>query len=503
MGAVGGMLGMGGGAGGSGFATPAQARIDDAASIQQATDLYNQNQAQLTSQQGFINQMMPSGTAGLQGQQQAMQGFQDIYAGRGPDLAGAQLQQATQQNIANQAALMGGQRGSSQNTGLLARQASMQGANIQQQAAGQGATLKAQQQMGALSGIGNIANQQIGQVTGAQQAYTGALQGEQQNVLNSIAQANSARASVQSSINQSNASMANTRMGQQGSMFGNIMGGAGSALSSFFSQGGSVAGPTKPIMLYGGGDYAPVDTSNNFDTAQAAQSTAGQVPTAAPPDPGAPKGPKSKIGQFFKNLSNPQSPSPTAANDPNASLGQGANQLGQAIGKGIGNLFSSSKSDSTPSQDYYGNIGGDTPIQTASEYESDRLKAQDPSVNLIGPQPETSGQTTIDTSGDIPTAARGGRVPAMVSPGEVYLNRKAVKEVEKGKDPIKAGDKIPGKAKVKGDSLKNDTVSKTLESGGIVLPKSVMESKHPHWEAHKFVSAIMAKQGKLPAKKSK
>ncbi len=98
--------------------------------------------------------------------------------------------------------------------------------------------------------------------------------------------------------------------------------------------------------------------------------------------------------------------------------------------------------------------------------------------------------------------AEGGKVPAMVSPGEQYLPPQDVKKVEQGADPLSVGERIPGKAKVKGNSYANDTVPKTLESGGIVLPKSVMEAKHPHWEAHKFVAAIMAKNGKsLPKRK--
>lgn len=89
--------------------------------------------------------------------------------------------------------------------------------------------------------------------------------------------------------------------------------------------------------------------------------------------------------------------------------------------------------------------------------------------------------------------AEGGKVPAMVSPGEVYIPPSKVKEAQMSKDPTKVGEKIPGKAKVKGNSYANDTVPKTLEEGGIVLPKSVMEHKHPAWAAHAFVTAITAK----------
>lgn len=91
--------------------------------------------------------------------------------------------------------------------------------------------------------------------------------------------------------------------------------------------------------------------------------------------------------------------------------------------------------------------------------------------------------------------AKGGKVPAMVSPGEKYLPPSEVEKVKKGeKEPVNAGRMIPGKAKVAGDSLKNDTVPATLEEGGIVIPRSVMQSENPAEKARQFVSAVLAKQ---------
>lgn len=92
--------------------------------------------------------------------------------------------------------------------------------------------------------------------------------------------------------------------------------------------------------------------------------------------------------------------------------------------------------------------------------------------------------------------AKGGKVgepvKAMVSPGERYLNPREAKAAKEGKiDASKAGKEIPGKASVKGDSLKNDVVPATLESGGIVIPRSVMESSNPQREAAKFVKVHM------------
>lgn len=98
--------------------------------------------------------------------------------------------------------------------------------------------------------------------------------------------------------------------------------------------------------------------------------------------------------------------------------------------------------------------------------------------------------------------AKGGSVKAMLSPGEKYLSPKEAKAVAQGKaDPMKAGKTVPGKAKVKGDSLKNDTVPATLKAGGVVIPRHVTQSKEAAEKARKFVQAIMSKQSLKRAKK--
>jgi hypothetical protein len=88
------------------------------------------------------------------------------------------------------------------------------------------------------------------------------------------------------------------------------------------------------------------------------------------------------------------------------------------------------------------------------------------------------------------------KVSALVSPGEKYLKPDQAKKVAEGRaDPMKTGEKIKGKAKVKGDSEANDTVPKTLEEGGIVIPRSEMGSEE---DAQKFVAQEMAKHMKSP-----
>jgi hypothetical protein len=98
-----------------------------------------------------------------------------------------------------------------------------------------------------------------------------------------------------------------------------------------------------------------------------------------------------------------------------------------------------------------------------------------------------------------PHMAKGGKVKALLSPGEKYLSPKEAKEVAVGDKKVnEAGHKIPGKAKVEGDSLKNDIVPANLEEGGIVIPRSIMNSKNPEKEAAKFIAKALSEHGKSP-----
>lgn len=103
------------------------------------------------------------------------------------------------------------------------------------------------------------------------------------------------------------------------------------------------------------------------------------------------------------------------------------------------------------------------------------------------------GMATPTDGKDKLRLALGGKVPAMVSPGEIYLPPAQAVAVAKGVASPMQGEVIPGKAKVKGDSLKNDIVPKTLEEGGVVIPRSVLDGPNAHREAYKFVNAALGK----------
>lgn len=393
MGFAGGLLGTAGGAAGTGFATPQQAPIQKPTTDQQAKDAYTANQAALAQQQAFLNQLQ--GQNGIQNQSNVFNQLQGVANGTGPNPAQAMLANNTGANVANQAALMAGQRGAGANAGLIARQAAQQGANTQQQAAGQGAALQAQQSLNALNQLGGIAGQQVGQQQTATQNLTASQQAEQQQLLNSIAQQNNAAVGMQSNVNTANAGLANTTMQGQQALLGGLMNAAG----AMFAEGGTV--PAEPQHLV---DY-------------------------------------SKETPDFGNK---------GANE----LYKGSSSFGKHIAE-------------------YMNKPGASGVGT--------------SVGSAG----TPGMVGV------PTMAEGGQVPALVSPGEIRIKAKDVPAVAKGEKSPLDGEKIPGKPKVSGskNSYANDTVPKTLNEGDIILPRSVTQSKHPHWAAHKFVSALMAKKG--------
>ena len=376
MGAVSGMLGLGGGAGGTGFSGPQSANIVSPVTKEQAQASYDQNQQALQQQQAFLQAVQAQN--GLQNQSNVYNQLAGIANGTGPNPALAQLAQATGANTANQAALMAGQRGSAQNVGLIARQAAQQGAANQQNAIGQAASLQAQQQLSALQNMGNLATTQAQQQANATGAYTTAAQQEQQNLLNSIANTNQANVSNQANINNANADLASRTMKMTGNVLSGLAGGIGSAM-----------------MLGSGGAAAPVVSPG-----------VGRIGAMlAKAEGGAVEGPKSFVGQYLKGMI--------------------------------------------------------------------------PATKM----------------------AEGGKVPALVSPGEHYLSPAAVKKVADGKTPaIKAGEKIPGKPKFPGNDYRNDIVPKTLQEGGIVIPNAVLQSADPHKEAAKFVAAVLAKQGKVAKK---
>ena len=214
----------------------------NAAQLNQA---YGQAQGGIGQQQALLSQIQAQN--GLGNQSQIYGQLQGISNGTGPNPAQAQLAQSTGQNVANQAALMAGQRGAAGNVGLMARQNAQQGAATQQQAAGQAANLQANQSLNAINSAGNIANTQAENQIGATTGLNTAAQNEQSLLQGANNNLNSNTVSAQSNLNNVNAQTAQGNQAASNGLMGGLMNGASSVLSAL-SGGGIVGHDGRKLM---------------------------------------------------------------------------------------------------------------------------------------------------------------------------------------------------------------------------------------------------------------
>ncbi len=489
-GGIAGLLGMGGGAGGTGFNTPS------GTTAEQINNAYKNNQVALGQTQDVANVLAPQLNTAIDSQNVIANQYANQANGNGPNVAKNVLNQATGANVDTQAALMSGQRGAGANPALIAREAAQQGAKIQQQAAGQAATMQAQQQIAAEQAGAQLAGNQVAQTQGAINSNVQAHQGEQ----NILQNANTANNNIQGQL-------ANTTMqGQQGLM-GGVLNAAG-GISGLFAEGGEVHGPKKLDFIHkmakmgmehfhDGGDVAAKPTPSRSFFGGSEESKAATPPPQAPVLSGA----QSFQDSFRKSTHGyadggaidvpavnvyqaPQMPfAPVQSME--GGFTPGANSGAEALGN-VGKHERKKKEDTSK-------------MGTTSD-------STDPNITGANNSLVTSGQATLmaPTLGDMQPASnmsfaahggemhpkfrgphksaianylfnKGGPVKAMVSPGEVYLNPEQVHQVIHGdEDPVKIGMRFKGKAKVKGDSRKNDFIPADLEEGGVVIDRENM-----------------------------
>lgn len=355
----------------------------------------NDYQAQLaptdyTNYQNFINQSGNNSLAGygnfqgIQGQQQALANqLQQQANGQGPNVAQNQLNQSTAQNIANQGAMMAGQRGGSQNVGLLARQSGQQGAATQQQAIGQSATLRAQQQLAAQQGLaqqqGLMGQQNIQEQGTNNQLFGGSAGAQNAQNANNVSNYNMMQG-INSGIAQNNANAVNkTTSG--------LMGGAATAIAAL-SKGGMA-----------GKDGMKMDDHHH------------------------------SIAKIYH-------PHMYASG---------------------GDIYS-----------------GPTTVGSLEKYnlpQAQGVDLPDPSKMMKGMMPGGSNQSDASSN----TNMSGGEQMA----GSDMGGGGDIGSLGSGVMAAKSGGKVNGKAKVKGDSYKNDTVPALLSAGELVIDRDTMNDKGP------------------------
>jgi hypothetical protein len=496
-GGIAGLLGSAGGAGGTGF------DLTSGTTGAQINNAYNQNQTALAGTQNLANTLAPQAQNAVNAQNTLSGQYAQQAQGAGPNVAVNELNQATGANVANQAALMAGQRGAGANPALLARQVAMQGAQTQQASAGQAATLQAQQQIAAEGAQANLANNQIAQTQGATNANVGANQGEQ-GILQGANTAN----------NNVTGQLANTtEQGQQG-LIGGVMNGIGAATG--LAHGGEVHKDKldfvhkmtkmglehhgKPMMMADGGQVSQPTPTTAQQSAQDSMRDAfhyDQGGLTVPPvavyqapqsnfqapvqvqggfTPGSNAGAQA-MGNSMKAAPKTKAPAiQSGAMSTNANITGANNDLVQS------NVADVQAPVAGPDMggSLMTNTGLDSNLTALAAYKGGEM------------HPHFKGPHKSDIANFL--FAKGGEVPAMVSPNERYLNPREVDAVKNGANPLEVGQKIPGKDKVPGkDSRKNDTVPATLEEGGIVLPLHITKTMDPE-KAKKFIQKSIAKK---------
>ncbi len=220
------------GLGGAKVVTP---QLQQAATEAQAQQSYGNTQGGLDQQLAFIHALQAQN--GIQNQSDVYGQLGQIAQGAGPNPAQAMLANSTGANVANQAALMAGQRGAGANPALIARQAAMQGGALQQQAAGQGAAMQAQQQLAAIDAMGGIAGQQVGQQATALQGYQQGALGQQQSVYGAIGNQNNTSVAAADSQNRANSEAQKSR----GAVIGSLINAAGGVAAKAATGGAAPA----------------------------------------------------------------------------------------------------------------------------------------------------------------------------------------------------------------------------------------------------------------------
>ena len=327
----------------------------------------------------------------LAGEQNLANSLQNQAAGIGPNPAQDQFAQNTQNNVAQQAALMAGQRGAGANAGLIAREAGQQGGAIQQNATGQAATLQAQQQIAAQQALQGQQGQIQSGIVNEQNANSGLLNtaAGAQNAQNTgnIQNYNNAQ-SINAGVAQNNANAINKTVGS-------IFGAAGNAIA--LNKGGEV--PNPKLAKVAKKDRMPMPSHIK-----------GMADIYHP----------EKFARGGSVQSAVQAPS--IYDQPDSTQGQGSDDGGGSDGlmDKIKGAFGSSSSSAGASQ-----MGGTGYQSVAGVFD--------------------------------------------------------------------AGGPVPGKAKVKGNSLKNDTVPILASAGEIVLPRSVTMAENPGDAAKQFVMNLHSK----------
>ncbi len=362
--------------------------------------------------------------------------------GNGPNPAQAQLNQNTGANIAQQAALMAGQRGAGGNAGNLAEQSARQGAATQQQAVGQAATMGAQQQLAAEQNLQNLSASQVGQGQQAIQGLNNAAQNEQNILQGANTAYNNAQVGMQSNLNNVNAAIAAGNQTNNANLIGGLT--ATGAAGASWAKGGMI--PEKE-------EYKNQEMPWHKIHKMADGGITGQQTTA----------PQSFVGNWLSSTVDTAGPT----------VAPSANIETEALAQQQQKKSSKDKKPEEKSQVSSGEMD-------SAMADSQATGASD--LSEVGGASDLGATMFADAGGVV---GKFGPLLALLAKGGLLKDGGKVKPHDPSEE-----------AQVSGDSLKNDKIPTMLSSGEIVIPRHITMGPNAPARAAQFVAQQLAKRGK-------
>lgn len=491
------------------------APVQAGTNAEQLNTAYQGAQNGLTQQQGLTNALTPGVNQGAAAQSGLSSQLANQAMGVGPNPAQQQFKQNSQALAGQQAGAIASTKGIS--PALQARMIAQQGGNAQQNAAGQAATLQAQQQIAAQSNLQNLSANQIAQGSAAVQGVNNAQQNEQ-NILQGANNAyNTANVTQQSSLNSINAGVAGQNAAAVNQTTGGLLGGL-SSMTSMFAKGGMVGdqdlfqkntdalyrarskniGGENDMNVYSP-NYQPkemaVNPGNSVEYRNPINYAGGGIVGAGTSSP------QSYVGQWLNSNASPgpapsiaQAPTqplaapmqlgskgkdkkPTASSDKGNTGAAAGGAMGADVGSSIGAEPEMMFADG-------GDVEGEStssPQDYAGQWLSSNTSSSSPSVTQAPTQPIAAPP---NMSGGSKGGGGGGGLSSIM--GLVALAADG--------GSVGANNKKQ-RAPVKGNSLKNDKIPALLSEDEIVIPRSITMSDRAPEKAAAFVAHILAKRG--------
>lgn len=423
-------------------------------------------------------------------QQQLNTALQAQANGTGVNPAQKMLANSTGTNVANQSAMMAGQRGAGANAGMIARQAAMAGSGIQQNAAGQAAALQAQQSSNALGQqaqvLGQMGSQGIQEQQANNQLFSSGATAQNQQNMGAIENLGMAQG-INSQIAQANANASNQAVGGMMNTLG------GGAVTSALNKGGVVGKDGTKVLPRHFAHVHSLYHADNYDYG-------GMVPTisanAINPFLIGGKGgggkPKSS-GDSGDGSSGAADGAVSGAEDADAAeaagAGSGAIEGAMMLADG-GNVPDLSGNDSNPfappQKSGGGGLGGLAMLAFLDKGGEAGIASDFKGVQAKIGNWATNGETSLQMGADRVNADPRNSAVETALPDQAKMV---------AAPDYRSGGPVPGQARVAGDSLKNDIQPAMLSPKEIVLPRSITMAPDAPEKAREFVAALMKKQG--------